>query len=412
MKAKKRVIVVGGGAAGMMAAISARRLGADVTILERNPRVGKKLLATGNGRCNFTNIQADVTCYYGQNPEFARAVLAAFPVAETIRFFEKLGIEHKVEEAGKVFPLSDQASSVLDVLLYELRELGVNIICDACVKTIAKQQQEFVVGLENGAVYLADRVILTTGGKAMPASGSDGSGYELAQQLGHSVTALFPALVQLKLDGPYFKRIEGVKIVGTAEIIHGGQSLAKDRGDILFGNYGVSGPPIFQLSRKAGELLNEGREAYLKITIMDMFAKDELRAIISRRFQVGAKKPVDFSLVGLVNKRLIPVLLLTAGISDFNQRMVADLIAEEVARIVDVLTDWRFRIRGTKGWPNAQVTAGGVATREIDESTMESKLVPGLFFAGEIVDIDGQCGGFNLQWAWSSGFVAGRQAAL
>ncbi|HHZ19932.1 MAG TPA: NAD(P)/FAD-dependent oxidoreductase [Firmicutes bacterium] len=412
MKAKKRVIVVGGGAAGMMAAISARRLGADVTILERNPRVGKKLLATGNGRCNFTNIQADVTCYYGQNPEFARAVLAAFPVAETIRFFEKLGIEHKVEEAGKVFPLSDQASSVLDVLLYELRELGVNIICDACVKTIAKQQQEFVVGLENGAVYLADRVILTTGGKAMPASGSDGSGYELAQQLGHSVTALFPALVQLKLDGPYFKRIEGVKIVGTAEIIHGGQSLAKDRGDILFGNYGVSGPPIFQLSRKAGELLNEGREAYLKITIMDMFAKDELRAIISRRFQVGAKKPVDFSLVGLVNKRLIPVLLLTAGISDFNQRRVADLIAEEVARIVDVLTDWRFRIRGTKGWPNAQVTAGGVATREIDESTMESKLVPGLFFAGEIVDIDGQCGGFNLQWAWSSGFVAGRQAAL
>lgn len=412
MKAKKRVIVVGGGAAGMMAAISARRLGADVTILERNPRVGKKLLSTGNGRCNFTNIQADVTCYYGQNPEFARAVLAAFPVAETIRFFEKLGIEHKVEEAGKVFPLSDQASSVLDVLLYELRELGVNIICDACVKTIAKQQQEFVVGLENGAVYLADRVILTTGGKAMPASGSDGSGYELAQQLGHSVTALFPALVQLKLDGPYFKRIEGVKIVGTAEIIHGGQSLAKDRGDILFGNYGVSGPPIFQLSRKAGELLNEGREAYLKITIMDMFAKDELRAIISRRFQVGAKKPVDFSLVGLVNKRLIPVLLLTAGISDFNQRRVADLIAEEVARIVDVLTDWRFRIRGTKGWPNAQVTAGGVATREIDESTMESKLVPGLFFAGEIVDIDGQCGGFNLQWAWSSGFVAGRQAAL
>lgn len=141
-----------------------------------------------------------------------------------------MGIEHKVEEAGKVFPLSDQASSVLDVLLYELRELGVNIICDACVKTIAKQQQEFVVGLENGAVYLADRVILTTGGKAMPASGSDGSGYELAQQLGHSVTALFPALVQLKLDGPYFKRIEGVKIVGTAEIIHGGQSLAKDRG--------------------------------------------------------------------------------------------------------------------------------------------------------------------------------------
>lgn len=411
MKNKKHVIVVGGGAAGMMAAISARRLGADVTILEKNPRVGKKILATGNGRCNFTNVAADITCYSGGNPEFARSALAGFTASDTIKFFEKLGIEHKVEEAGKVFPMSDQASSMLDVLLYELNELSINIICDACVTAITKHDQEFTIELKNGEVHQGDAVILTTGGKAMPASGSDGSGYELAQKLGHSITEIFPALVQVMLEGPYFKRIEGVKIVGAAEIIHRNQCLAKDRGDILFGNYGVSGPPILQISRKVGELLNDGEEGYLKITIIDTIPKDGLRKIINRRFQTGLNKSVEFSLVGLVNKRLIPVLLLEAGISDL-KRPVANLSAEEEEKIVDILTDWRFKIRGTKSWPSAQVTAGGVDTKDIDENSMESKFVKRLYFAGEIVDIDGQCGGFNLQWAWSSGFIAGQSAAL
>lgn len=410
MKEKKEVVVIGGGAAGIMAAVSAKRLGAEVTILEKNPRVGKKILATGNGRCNFTNINADISCYSGKNPEFAYGALSNLTIDATIEFFENLGIIPKVEEFGKVFPMSDQASSILDVLLYELNELGVNTVCNANVIDITKKQDKFIIKLENGEEYPGDRVIITTGGKAFPSSGSDGSGYILAAKLGHAVSDVFPALVQLMLEGSFFKRIEGVKLLGTAEIIHNGQSIAKDRGDILFANYGVSGPPILQISRKAGQLLNEDKEVCLKITIMDMMSKEELRKLITNRFHTGAKKPVDFSLVGLINKRLIPVLLLEAGIKDL-KCPAGSLSFKKQEKIIDILTDWRFKIRRTKGWQSAQVTAGGVDTREIDQNTMESRLVKGIYFAGEIIDIDGLCGGFNLQWAWSSGFTAGQNAA-
>lgn len=411
METKRRILIAGGGAAGMIAAISARRLGADVTIIEKNARVGKKILTTGNGRCNFTNINADISYYHGNNPGFAHGALSNFTIEDTIRFFGDLGIEHKVEELGKVFPMSDQASSILDVLLYEMNRIGVRIICDACIKEITKEKGEFAIKLENGSTYRGDRVILAAGGKAMPSTGSDGSGYELAAMLGHHVTDVFPALVQLMLEGSFFKQIDGVKIVGTAEILHNGKSVVKDRGDILFANYGVSGPPILQISRKAGEFLLEGKEAFLRIVMMDQMTRDELGNILERRFRSDPGKPADFSLVGFVNKRLIPAVLAEAGIKDA-KRPVAGLSPKDQEAIVNVLTDWRFRIRGTKSWPSAQVTAGGVDTDEIDQDTMESLLVEGLYFAGEIVDIDGQCGGFNLQWAWSSGYVAGRCAAI
>lgn len=410
MKTKKNVIVVGGGASGMAAAVCAARLGAHVTILEKNPRVGKKILATGNGRCNFTNINTQLACYRGKDPGFARSALESFGAQAAIGFFEELGIEHKVEDAGKVFPMSDQASSILDVLMYELQALGVHTICESKVVGIKKKNALFAVELENGQVYQADSVILAAGGKAMPSSGSDGDGYELARGLGHTLTDVFPALVQLMLEGTFFKRIEGVKFVGTAEILYNGQSLEKDSGDILFANYGVSGPPILQISRKAGELLNAGKQAQLKITLIDSLSKAELRQRLDRRFRQGAEKPADFSLVGLINKRLIPVLLMEAGIRDI-KTPAAKLSGKEREAILDILTDWRFQIKGTKNWLSAQVTAGGVDTAEINPDTMESKRVGGLFFAGEIIDIDGRCGGYNLQWAWSSGFTAGQCAA-
>jgi predicted Rossmann fold flavoprotein len=410
MKSKK-IIIVGGGAAGMIAAVSAGRLGADVTILEKNPRVGKKILATGNGRCNYTNINANVSCYNGNNPKFIYSVLSDFTIEKTISFFKKLGIEHKVEDLGKVFPMSDQASSILDVLLYELNNIGVNIICDANVKDILKSGNGFVIRVESGKEYAADKVILAPGGKAMPSSGSDGNGYELAKKLGHTITDIFPALVQIMLEGQYFKRIDGVKFVGTAEIIHKNKSIVKDRGDILFTNYGVSGPPVLQISRKAGELLNQKKEAYVKLDILDTMTVDEVRALMNKRFGNNPRKSVEFSLVGLINKRLIPVVLAEAGIEDI-KRPVSCISGSEIESIARVLKDWRFKIRGTKSWTSAQVTAGGVVTDEIDPKTMESRLVKGLYFAGEILDIDGQCGGFNLQWAWSSGFVAGKSAAI
>jgi hypothetical protein len=408
---KNHIVVIGGGASGMLAAIAARRQGAEVTIIERNPRIGKKILTTGNGRCNYTNVNTDITYYHGNNPKFSYAALSSFSYQDTINFFEKLGIAHKVEELGKVFPMSNQASSFLDVLLYELNEIGVKIICDALVKTITKKNKKFIIELADKSTLQGDRIIIATGGKAMPSTGSDGNGYELASKLGHTVTDIFPGLVQLKLEGPYFKQIDGVKFVGTAEILANNKSLAKDRGDILFANYGVSGPPILQISRKATELLNQNKEAVLKISIIDTITCQELQKLLSTRFNNSPKKAIDFSLIGLINKRLIPVVLKEAGISDL-KCPVTNLTAKDKEKIAHILTDWRFKVRGTKSWPSAQVTAGGVSTKEINPATMESKLVNGLYFAGEIIDIDGACGGFNLQWAWSSGFVAGQNAAL
>ena len=407
----KQVVIVGGGAAGMVAAIAAKRQGANVIILERNPRIGKKILTTGNGRCNFTNIHADSSHYQGNNPRFADTALAKFSVIETISFFEGLGIAHKVEELGKVYPMSDQASSILDVLMYELKELGVITICDAYVTEILYKKDAFTIRLESGSTYQADKVLVATGGKAMPSTGSDGNGFVLVKQLGHTIIDVFPGLVQLKLDGAFFKQIEGVKFVGTAEVLHNDKVVAKDQGDILFGNYGVSGPPILQISRQAGQLLHANKAVSLRITIMDMIAKEALNILLAKRFDQGSSKTIEFSLVGLVNKRLIPVLLKEAGIGDI-KRLAVNLSVQEIEKISTILTNWQFKITGTKGWPSAQVTAGGVATNEINQNTMESTIVKGLFFAGEILDIDGQCGGFNLQWAWSSGFVAGQNAAL
>lgn len=407
---KKEVIIVGGGASGMMAAIAAARQGAVVTILERNSRIGKKILATGNGRCNFTNINADITCFHGSNPQFAAGALSQFGVQDTLAFFERIGIAPKVEDFGKVFPMSDQASSILDVLMYELKELSVNIICDAFVIDILKKNGRFEIRTEAGSIFYGDSVVIAAGGKAMPSSGSDGNGFELARKLGHTITEIFPGLVQLKLEGGFFKQIQGVKFVGTAAILQNGKPVAQDRGDILFGDYGVSGPPILQISRKAGELLQKKQEVILKLTILDMFSQGDLEKLMAERFKHSSSKTVEFSLVGLVNKRLIPVLLKEAGVRDL-KCPVANLAAADREKITKILTDWRFKVRGTKSWPSAQVTAGGIDTREIDSDSMESKIVKNLFFAGEIIDIDGQCGGFNLQWAWSSGFVAGRNGA-
>lgn len=410
-KDKNSVIVVGGGASGMMAALSARMHGAAVTILERNPRVGKKILATGNGRCNFTNVYADASHYHGKNPEFIYGAFSELDVSKTIAFFEKLGIAHKVEDKGKVFPMSDQASSVLDVLLYELNRLGIEIDCECLVKKIRRLKNGFELTTDSGMVFYGNKVILACGGKAMPSSGSDGSGYDLARQMGHKIVDIFPALVQLKLEGNFFKQIEGVKFVGTAEVLSGNTSCAKDRGDILFTNYGISGPPVLQVSRKAGELLQQRKDVILKVAIIDDMSVEELTNLLARRFKSMPEKSVEFSLVGFINKRLIRVVLKQAGMEDLKVP-VGSLSVADIQRIAGILTDWRFKITGTRSWPSAQVTAGGVDTWDVEPRTLESRLVKGLYFAGELLDIDGECGGFNLQWAWASGYTSGKWAAL
>lgn len=410
------VLIIGGGASGLVAAITARRLGAQVTILEKNPRLGKKILVTGNGRCNLTNLNTCPGCYYGATPEFVESILSQFNAKKTIGFFEKLGIAHKVEDEGKVFPMSDQASSVLDVLRYEVERTGIDVIYNARVKEIKKRNNIFELELAESTdsgkqTIKGDRVILAAGGKAMPVTGSDGDGFLLAKKLGHTIKEVYPALVPLKLEGDFFKRIAGVKVLGTAELFDGSKSIAKYRGDILFTNYGVSGPPILQLSGKAGELMQTKRKAQLRVILIDSMSRESLNGMLTRRFHNAVGKTIEFSLVGMINKRLIPVLLKEAGIKN-PKADVETLTTGEQEKILDILTDWRFTITGTTSWPNAQVTAGGVDTREVEKDTLESKIIKGLYFAGEVLDVYGACGGYNLQWAWSSGFVAGKQAAI
>ncbi|TEB05066.1 tricarballylate dehydrogenase [Pelotomaculum schinkii] len=404
-----KVAVIGGGAAGITAAIAARRKGAIVTILESNQRIGKKILATGNGRCNLTNITTSMANYHGSNPRFAFSVLSQFGVEQTLDFFARLGVAHKVKEEGKVFPFSLQASSVLDVLRYELERIGVNVHCGAEVAGIAHNKIGFTLALKNGGEFQADRVIIATGGKAAPHFGSTGSGYALALSLGHSIVEPFPALVQLKLSSGYLKQIKGIKFEGTAEVVLENQSLQAASGEILFTEYGISGPPILTLSRKAGECLKKNQSPWLKLVLLDSFTGGELEELLAERFSNNPGKTLAFSFVGFINKQLSPVILKEAGV-DLN-KAAGKVTASELKKIAHILLDWRFPVTGTTSWPAAQVTAGGVDVNAINSKTLESRIVPTLYFAGEVLDIDGDCGGYNLQWAWSSGFIAGESAA-
>lgn len=410
-KSKSKIIVVGGGAAGLLAAIVAGRCGAQVTILERNQRVGKKILATGNGRCNLTNMDMDIGHFHGSSAKFAFTALQQFNNYQAIEFFEQLGIFHKVEERGKVFPFSNQASSVLDVLRHELERLGVETIVEAEVKEINKLKKGFDIIIKNGQKFFAHKVILATGGKAAPNLGSTGSGYELAEKLGHHLVEPYPALVQLKLAAPFLKQIKGIKFDGAAAILVDKKSMAKAQGEILFTEYGISGPPIFDLSRTAAQWLHKNKQVRLKVSIITHLSREELAQYIQKRFRDNPTKNLVFSFVGFINKQLIPVLLKQAGISDINKK-VAEVTSAEREKILDILQNWQFEVIGTNTWTAAQVTAGGVDVRDINAQTMESKIVPGLYFAGEIMDIDGDCGGYNLQWAWSSGYAAGKSAVL
>lgn len=403
-----KIIIVGGGAAGMMAAIVAKRNGGNVILLERNDRVGKKLLATGNGRCNYTNKYINKENYHGRNINILDDILSQFNNNSTIEFFEAMGITPAMED-NKVYPFSFQSSSMLDILRQELEHLGVQLITEAYVVEILKKRN-FIVKLKDGRVFECDKVILSTGGMAMPVSGSDGNGYSLAKSFGHSIVDIFPALVQLKLHGNIFKQINGVKFIGKVGVYHNNKLLREDIGDILFTDYGVSGPPVLQISRDAIKLLEKKEDVYLKVSIAYTKSKDELFDYLYNRFENMSWKTIEEGLVGFVNKKLILPILKEIGI--FKGTKLKDLSKEDIRKLADIFVEWEFKIAGNKGWGQAQVTAGGVNINEIDFKTLESKKISGLYMVGELLDIDGDCGGFNLQWAWSTGYIAGVNATL
>lgn len=404
-----KIAVIGGGASGLMAAIAAARNGAEVTIYEKLNRVGKKILATGNGRCNYTNQNINIDRYHGKNVKLAKASMEFFDLNKTLRFFESLGVYPYEGELGKIYPNSLQASSILDVLRYEAERLRVVEVIDCEIKELRKNKDKFsIIGNE---VYTADKVILATGGKAAPQLGCDGKGYEIAKSFGHKIIEPFPALVQLKLKGKYFKRLAGIRFDGIVKGVTDNKLVREDEGELLFTDYGISGPPILQISRKVIEELNKKNTVYILIDMFPDKTKLELYDILNIRFVDIGYKSLEESLVGFINKKLISVILYEAGFEDLN-RKCGKLNKKEIFKIIDVLKEWKFEVIGHNTWQQAQSTAGGIDMLEINPSTLESTKVKGLYICGEVLDVDGDCGGFNLQWAWSSGYTAGHFSSI
>lgn len=409
MKNVDDVIIIGAGASGMIASIVAARNGASVRVVERMQRVGKKLLATGNGRCNLTNETVSADNYHGAAPKFVSNVLQQFDRTKTLRFFEELGIAWRVEDEGKIFPLSDQASSVLDVLRYEMERLGVRIQCETIIQRVVPQDDAFTCFSSEGLQLKAHRVVVATGGKSSPNLGSNGGGFRIAQGLGHTIVEPFPALVPVKLEHPSLRQMQGVRVLAAVEALVDNVPQGRETGEVLFTEYGVSGTPVLSLSRIVSAATMTGSQCILKVDLFPQFSAKEFLSSIKNRIGAAADKSVEFSFVGLLNKRLIPVVLQESRLTDPKAPCVS-LKDADIARIVSQLKGLLFQCTGTLSWMYSQVTAGGVDTREVDRRTLQSQIVPGVFLTGEVLDVDGDSGGFNLQWAWSTGYIAGLHA--
>lgn len=407
---KHDLIIVGGGASGIIAALSARDLGIDVAILESNDRIGKKLLTTGNGRCNITNKFITTERYYSENPAFFEPVLNAFKVEDTINFFSSLGLPLVTLDEGKMYPMSLQASSVLDILRLAVSEKNIPIYFNCTVKDIIPSKKGFKISTANSDIYECKKVIIATGGKSAPNTGSNGSGYSIAKSLGHKTIQPVPALVQLKLNYKNLKALSGVKFDGVIHIHVDNVDKRKEFGEILFTDYGISGPPVLQISRIASQGLLKNKKVTLKVNMLCNIPEDNLDDFLESHWAIFSNRSLHDSFIGILNKKIIPILLKEAGIQDIHKPCY-NLDWKEKQNIKNLLSSWEFEVTDTNSFSNSQVTAGGVDTIDVNSETLESKIVPGLYFAGEVLDVDGDCGGFNLQWAWSSGFAAGTNAS-
>lgn len=404
---RRRVLIAGGGASGLMAAVSAARAGAAVTVLEHNRQVGKKLLATGNGRCNLTNVDQEISHYRGGEEGFAEDVLGAFDIYDTLRLFTELGVFTR-NRNGYLYPYSDQASSVVDALRMEAEHRKVRLALNTQIQSISHKDGVFHVQTE-GWEYEGEALILAAGSCAAPKTGSDGSGYAFARALGHRVIKPLPALVQLCSRDPRFSRLSGLRMEAEAVLFADGCEQARDQGEVQFTSYGLSGIPIFQISRYGSKALEEGRRVEVSLNLMPLFEERELADFLEERIAKNGHKRAEQLLVGWFPDKMAACLLKTAGIAGEKRSELLD--SRERQALLLACREFQVEICGTKGFDQAQVACGGVDTAQVDPATMESRLVPGLYFAGEILNIDGACGGYNLQWAWSSGWLAGRAAA-
>jgi len=403
---KTEIAVIGGGASGMMAAITARKSGKEVVILERKDRILKKVLITGNGRCNITNVNANISNYFGKNISSVENILNSFNPQDTMDFFNGLGIMCNEENRGKVYPLSGQASSVVDALRFEAERLGVRIETEFYVRKIEKEGFKFKIYSEERKKIEAGRVIIAAGGQSYPELGSNGSGFELAKELGHSVTRLSPSIVQLKTEKNQVKGLQGIKTDAAVTAYGDNKKICTYDGELLFTDYGISGNVVFNISF----VMPLYKNVEFEIDFMEKFDYNELYEILKERKKIMSHLTMENYFNGMINKKLGQFLSKMSGIEKLS-KPVKDLNDSEIGKLCTVLKKYRVKILDTTGFKNAQVTAGGVSLNEVNTETLESKIVKGLYFSGEVLDVYGECGGFNLQWAWASGYIAGKNVA-
>lgn len=403
----RKVVVVGGGASGLMAAIAAARCGAKVTLIEKNTQAGKKLLITGNGRCNFTNRDQKLWHYRSRNVELVASVLYAFSMEDTVAFFEELGLLVK-DRGGYLYPNSGQAASVAEVLRLEIRRLGIKEAYHTEVLSVKKDQKVFLIETE-GWKYEADAVILACGSMAAPKTGSTGDGYRFARELGHTVEKVLPALTGVYVKEEDAKKLSGVRAEAKVTLLVNGKNRAEDEGEVQFASYGLSGIPIFQISRYVSWALENKQKCEIYLDFLKEYTFEDIREILEKQKDYTKTRRGTDCLLGMFPEKLSQVLLLRAGISA--KKIRKDWTKEEVERLLTQIKGMRFLVTRCRGYEQAQVCTGGVPLTEIKGETMESKKLSGLYLAGELLDVDGACGGYNLQWAWSSGYLAGIHAA-
>ena len=411
---QKRIAVVGAGPAGMMAAIRSSQLGQDVILIEKNPLAGRKLLLSGKGRCNLTNT-CDSDSFlkrFSKNGEFLRDAFKKFSNLDLMRFFETRSLELKIERQLRVFPVSNRADSVLEILKKELHKNKVKVLYKTAAKDIFTQGNK-VKGLllSDGKAMPTDKLIFATGGASYSFTGSTGDGIRLAQKLGHRIVSLRPGLVPLKVKQQYPRLLEGLALKNISlRFCDGKKEIFSGIGELLFTTSGISGPLVLSLSGQIGDWLKENKNVYAEIDLKPALSKEQLNARLLREFSLNSKKTIKNMFKTLLPKRLIEVFMDIAKIMP--DKKVSQISRAERQRIVALLKGLRLDIAELMPIEEAMITRGGVSLKDINPKTMESRIIKGLYFAGEMIDVDADTGGFNLQAAFSTGYLAGDSAAI
>jgi len=400
------VAIIGGGASGLMAALFAARAGADVTIYEHNSGVGKKILASGNGRCNIINTIVSADDYAGADPQFVTYALKQLGFNYFEKFCHSIGLVLDIKEDGRCYPLSNEAKSVLIALKSAVSKAGVKILIDTQVTAISKKENRFIVETSSDK-NLFDKVLIATGSEAAPQLGATADGYTFAKSFGHEIMPTYPSLVQLHLHSKNHHKMAGVKTTAEVTLIIDGKRNLKVIGDILFANYGISGLAILDISQRASYALLHKQHVSISLNLLPRYDRTSLANIIEKLLAAVPQHDIHTALCGLLPAKIVTYLLEDAAIS--LSTTVSTLNTKEIKKLAHLIGEWKFDVTDTHGFKHAEVSGGGVSTAHVNNKTMESKLVEGLYFAGEVLDIVGKRGGYNFNFAWASGMIAGKE---